>query len=70
MYYNNLQDLIYNSSSTRKYFLSLPVPMQLSLHEHNDYIHTSAGLHAYAETIEKYNHAVENSKTFCFCIKN
>lgn len=70
LYYNNLQDLIYNSSSSRKYFLSLPVSMQLSLHEHNDYIHTSAGLHTLADIIEKYNHSVENSKTFYFSVKN
>ena len=66
MYYNNLQDLIYNSSSSRKYFLSLPVSMQLSLHENNDYIHTNAGLHAHVEAIKQYNHAVEISKAFNF----
>lgn len=64
--YNDLQDLIYNSSSSRKYFLSLPVLMQIKLHEHNNYIHTSAGLHAHVEAIEKYNHAVEISEALSF----
>lgn len=69
MHYNNLQDLIYNSSSSRKYFLSLPVPMQIALHERNDFIHTSESLHAHADAIEKYNHAIENSEAFDFILK-
>ncbi|MBQ8648785.1 MAG: hypothetical protein IJ470_01790 [Clostridia bacterium] len=56
MRYSNLHDLINSSSSTRKYFLSLPVNMQISLHEHNDYIHTAAELHRMAGIIENYEH--------------
>lgn len=56
MKYNNLNDLINSSSSTRKYFLSLPVDMQMSLHEHNDYIHTAQELHRKVEMIENYKH--------------
>ncbi len=70
MQYNNLQDLIYNSSSSRKYFLSLPVHMQIELHERNNYIHTSAGLHAHVEAIERYNHAVLISEAISFGFKS
>lgn len=61
MYYNDLQELINHSSSSRRYFLSLPVAMQLSLHEQNAYIHTSAELHLRADMLEKYQHAVDIS---------
>lgn len=44
--------------------------MQVALHEHNDYIHTAAELHARADAIEKYNHAVEISEAYNFKIKN
>lgn len=56
MRYDNLHDLIYNSSSTRKYFLSLPVEMQMSLHKHNDYIHTAQELHYMVGVIENYEY--------------
>ena len=56
MQYDNLHDLIYNSSSTRKYFLSLPVEMQMSLHKHSDYIHTSHELHQMVGVIENYEY--------------
>lgn len=53
MRYNNLQDLIQGSTSTRAYFLSLPVAVQIVLHEQNDYIHTAEELHTNAESIIK-----------------
>ncbi len=40
MKYDSLNDLIYQSSSSRKYFLSLPVNIQLMLHEQNNSIHS------------------------------
>ncbi len=44
MVYQNLSELLSRSSSTRKYFISLPVMMQMLLHkEHND-INTAAKL--------------------------
>lgn len=61
MRYINLNELIKNSSSTRKYFLSLPVDMQLSLHEHNDYIHTALELRNHVSAIENYAHHVKLS---------
>lgn len=56
MRYENLHDLLISSRSTRQYFLSLPVKLQLSLHNHNDYIHTAQELHLQASMIEKYEH--------------
>lgn len=53
MKYNNLQDLILHSSSTRQYFLSLPVSLQLTLHEYNNHIHTAADLHFLVNSIQK-----------------
>ena len=46
--YPNLQSLLNKSSSTRSYFLSLPVETQLLLHKHNDDIHSAQELHRYA----------------------
>ncbi len=43
--------------------------MQIALHERNDFIHTSESLHAHADAIEKYNHAIENSEAFDFILK-
>ncbi|MDU4087270.1 MAG: hypothetical protein E7H80_08480 [Thomasclavelia ramosa] len=47
--YQNLHELIQRSSSSREYFLSLPVDTQLRLHVLNDYIHSLHQLHIYAE---------------------
>ncbi len=49
MKYDSLKDLIYSSSSSRRYFLSLPVNIQLMLHEQNDSIHTLYELKRNAE---------------------
>lgn len=56
MQYQNLNELISSSSSTRKYFLSLPVKMQISLHEHGDDIHTAQELHSKVWIIENYEY--------------
>ena len=45
MKYRNLQELISGSTSSRAYFLSLPVDMQMSLHEYGDYIYSAEELH-------------------------
>ena len=50
MKYNNLHDLITGSSSSRRYFLTLPVDMQLKLHRDSDNIHTAEELHRLADT--------------------
>ena len=58
MRYDNLNHLVRESSSSRKYFLSLPIETQIALHEHNEYIHTAAELHRRADTLEIYHRHV------------
>lgn len=54
MKYKDLQDLISHSSTTREYFLSLPVSLQLALHEYNSTIHTAADLHLNADILRNH----------------
>lgn len=51
MRYANLHQLLQNSSSTRQYFLSLPVTTQLALHQHNEHIHTASELRHYQSAL-------------------
>lgn len=53
MYYANLKELICNSSSTRKYFLSLPPETQVLLAEEGDYIQSAENLRLAASNLEK-----------------
>lgn len=53
MRYTDLHALLDNSSSTRTYFLSLPVDLQLRLHQHMDQIHSAAELHHLAQLLER-----------------
>ncbi|MCC8192328.1 MAG: hypothetical protein LIO41_04735 [Ruminococcus sp.] len=53
MRYDNLHELIFSSSSSRQYFLSLPVEIQIILHEQNDFIHTLFELRRNAEYVMK-----------------
>lgn len=62
--YDNLNHLVRESSSSRRYFLSLPVSMQMALHEHNDYIHSAAELHRRVDAIKVYNRQVQLSEYF------
>lgn len=58
MQYENLHQLIGDSSSARQYFLSLPSGMQVVLHELNASIHTAQELRQMVravETIQKMN---------------
>ncbi len=64
MKYDNLNHLVRESSSSRRYFLSLPVAMQMALHEHGDYIHTAAELHRRVDAIKAYNRQVQLSEHF------
>lgn len=64
MKYNNLKHLVRVSSSSRRYFLSLPVIMQMELCEHNEYIHNAADLHRHVNAIEAYRRQVQISKYF------
>ncbi|MFR1841059.1 MAG: hypothetical protein ACLUV3_11940 [Oscillospiraceae bacterium] len=54
MKFANLQELIQTSSSSRMYLLSLPVDIQLQLHEQNNFIHSLYELHTNAEYLMKY----------------
>ncbi len=53
MRYDNLQSLLQNSSGTRRYFVGLPVPVQLQLHERNEFIRTQQDLRLHAECIQR-----------------
>lgn len=59
MKYKNLNRLIRENSSSRRYFLSLPVETQIELHEHNDYIHTADELHRCTDAIGKRKEQVK-----------
>lgn len=50
---DNLAELIQRSSSTRQYFLSLPVDVQMKLHHRNEYIRSAYELHNHADYLEK-----------------
>ena len=51
MQYLNLQGLLQGSSSSRAYLLSLPVEIQIQLHEQDTLIHTQFELRRYAEIL-------------------
>ncbi|MBQ8552424.1 MAG: hypothetical protein IJ428_07030 [Clostridia bacterium] len=59
MLYANLRELVRRSSSSRRFFFGLPVPLQLKLSEYDEHIRSAADLHRYAEAVEKHEHAVE-----------
>lgn len=54
MQFANLQELIKTSSSSRRYLLSLPVSIQMQLHEQNEFIRTQYELRRNAEYLMKY----------------
>ena len=53
MRYHNLDELIQNSRSSRGYFISLPVKIQLYLHSYSSYITSAQKLHELADAAEK-----------------
>lgn len=60
--YQNLQELIFHSKSSRQFFYSLPAAIQSSLREQACYIHSALDLRMYTDTVVKYKHAVEISE--------
>jgi len=48
----NLSELLACSSSTRKYFVTLPVWLQMELHNHYNDIKTADRLHIVAEILK------------------
>ena len=63
MSYKNLHELVLFSSGSRKYFLSLPVELQLLLCEQSEYIHSAFDLHSHADLTEKHQRAVVLSES-------
>lgn len=61
--YQNLHELFYHSSSSRRYFLSLPIPLQLRVSEHAADIHTAADLREIVRLVEKHDRAIMLSET-------
>lgn len=49
---HNLSELLAVSSSTRKYFVHLPVWLQIELHNNHEYITTAEKLHIVAGILE------------------
>lgn len=66
MRYENLQQMIEKSSSTRSYFLSLPVEVQSKLHSCSDYIHTAEELHRFVFEAETQERQIALSDAFSF----
>ncbi len=58
----NLSELLSISSSTRSYFVSLPVWLQLLLHKEHSNIRTSAQLHFTADILIKQEHLLQSSR--------
>lgn len=52
MLYNSLHHLINKSASSRAFFLSLPVEVQMALHKDNYFIHTQLQLRRKAEIVQ------------------
>lgn len=61
MQYENLKLLLYNSSSSRKYFFSLQIESQMEIHKYNNFIHSLFDLKSLAERLNKYNKQLEIS---------
>ena len=63
MKYENLQELCRRSSSSRRYFLSLPVKLQMELSQYGPWIQTAAQLHETVYLVERHRHAVAISES-------
>lgn len=57
MQYDDLNQLIQHSSSSRQYFLALPAAVQVQLHGCKDAIHTAYDLHRYAVSLQTDSNA-------------
>lgn len=51
MQYSNLTQLLSDSADSRKFFMNLPIDLQLELHKYNDSVRTSRELRDMAETL-------------------
>ncbi|MCD8096204.1 MAG: hypothetical protein LUE12_08780 [Ruminococcus sp.] len=55
MFYKNLNFLLFNSSSSRQYFDSLPIEIRSQLRERRDFIHTQFQLRQNSEYLQSVN---------------
>lgn len=60
---NDLSGLIDHSSSTREYFLSLPVETQMLLHQSGGEIRNAEQLRRYVDLLERHNRFLINTET-------
>ena len=51
----NLTDLLMEDDNVRRYFISLPVRVQMPVHNENDRIHTERQLRDYVALMTKRN---------------
>ena len=56
MGYKNLTELLSDCKDSRRYFMNLPVEMQLELHKYNDSVRTSGELRDKVEAINREKH--------------
>lgn len=66
LYYPDLKSLIQFSSSTRNYFLSLPIQTQILLHEQSFDIHCANDLHQQVQKLSIQKRQLENSNYYPF----
>ena len=59
--YNNLEDLIGNSNSSRSFFSSLPTDIQAQLHSRNSDIHTAHELRQTAVLLQNHAEFMESN---------
>jgi len=52
---NDLHALLMNDDNTRLFFMSLPVRIQMTVHQENDNIQTPEDLHRYVDFLTKTN---------------
>lgn len=53
MEYNSLTQLLSDSADSRRYFMNLPVELQLELHKYNDSVRTAHELREKVETLNQ-----------------
>ena len=54
MRYKNLSQLLEKNTSSKQYFLSLPIGMQMELRGHGEAIHSADDLHQFSALMETH----------------
>lgn len=60
--YKNLSQLLEKSNSSKQYFLSLPIGMQMELRGHGEAIHSAADLHQLSALMETHGVPVHHDE--------